>query len=389
MKSFLTSLTTLRNFTLFVMGFSLFGLVLIYNASVAESLATFGHPWHYAERQGIWLVIGCLAYWLVSYVPPGWWKQLAPFLFFGAVGLLIMVLIPGLGEDVLGAQRRIAVGPIRIQPSELTKLALIVFFAQWLERHQRFAPFLFFTGLVFGLILLQPNLSTGFIVVALATLMYFFAGGEIKPLVIFGIIGSFLLAILILSAPYRRERLSTFLNPASDPLGRSYHIRQITIALGRGGLLGQGIGFSKQKQQYIPEVSTDSIFAIHAEETGFVGSVGLIGTYLLLIMAGYEVALRQKDLFRALVAAGVTSWIALHTLLNVAAMVALVPLTGIPLPLVSYGGSAYVSIMLGLGMLAGIIRYQEESSQGKAHPKRVVAPRSGSRRHVAPTMGKR
>lgn len=374
----LTTLTKPRNFFLFVLGFSLFGLVLIFNASVAESMSTFGHPWHYARYQAIWILIGMVAMTVCSYLPPQLWKQLSPILFVGAVGLLILVLIPGIGTETLGAQRRIFLGPVNIQPSEITKLAIIVYLASWLEKHQRFAPFLLQTGLIFFLIMLQPNLSTAFIVAALATVVYFLSGANLKPLILFGTIGALLVGALILSAPYRRERLQTFLQPASDPLGKSYHIRQITLALGRGGLIGQGIGLSKQKQHYIPEVTTDSIFAIHAEETGFVGSVSLISAYGILLAAGYHLARRQaeqKRLFTFLLAAGITTWIALHVLLNLAAMVALVPLTGIPLPLISYGGSSYVSLMIGLGLLLSIMRFDQEPHQTKTR-RRVVRSRT-------------
>lgn len=363
-----------KNFFFFVVGFSIFGLVLIYDASVAESLSTFGHPWHYLQYQSIWCIAGILAFSLVSFIPIPWWKQFAPLIFLGALGLLVLVLIPGVGTETLGAQRRIVLGPVNIQPAEITKLALIIFYAHWLEKHQRFGPFLVLTGLIFGLIMLQPNLSTAFITVALATVLYFLGGGKIKPLVIFGGVGALLIAILIISAPYRRERLQTFLNPASDPLGRSYHIRQITLALGRGGLFGQGIGLSKQKQQYIPEVSTDSIFAILAEEAGFVGAVLLLMAYAFLLTGGYSQSaqeLKEGNMFRFLVAAGITTWLSLHIILNVAAMVALVPLTGIPLPLVSYGGSSFVSIMIGLGILLGIMRQTPESHT----PRRRIANR--------------
>ncbi len=373
-------LSTPRNFFLFVLAFCVFGLVLIYDASVAESLSTFGHPWHYAKYQAIWLVIGCTAFTVASFIPVKVWKALAPVIFIGAIGLLVAVLIPGIGTETLGAQRRIVLGPINIQPAEITKLALVLFCAHWLEKHQRFAPFLLLTSVVFLLIMLQPNLSTAFITVAVATIMYFLAGGKIRPLILFGTIGTVLLALLIFSADYRRERLLTFLNPASDPLGRSYHIRQITLALGRGGVFGQGIGLSKQKQQYIPEVSTDSIFAIAAEEAGFIGSLLLLGTYGVLLRTGYDIGLKQlreQDTFGFLVACGITTWIAFHVVLNVAAMVALVPLTGIPLPLISYGGSSFVSFMIGLGILLAILKQNTDTT--KKGTKNRVALRSRKR----------
>lgn len=359
-------------FFLIILAFSLFGLVLIYDVSVAESLQTFGHPWHFASKHALWIAIGVAAFITTSLIPRELWKKLGPAIFLGAVALLIAVLIPGIGSKIQGAQRWIYFGPIGIQPAEITKLALIIFFATWLEKHQRFGPFIALTGLIFGLIVLQPNLSTAGIVVLIAAIMYFVAGGNMKPLLAFGAIGSVILLMLILAAPYRRQRLQTFLNPSSDPLGRSYHIRQITIALGRGGVWGQGIGLSKQKQQYIPEASSDSIFAIYAEETGFVGSTLLMLAYGWLIWLGFSIAHQQEDRFSALMATGITSWIALHVVLNLAAMAALIPLTGIPLPLIAYGGSHYTAFMAGLGILAGLLR-----EPGKSEP---LSRRSGKAR---------
>lgn len=343
-------------FMALVIGFCIFGVLLIYNVSVVESLTTFGHPWFYALNQLKWLALGIVAFLITSSIPIPVWKKLAPMIFLGTIGLLILVLIPGLGEEALGAQRRIVLGPLRIQPAEITKLAVIIFYASWLERHQRFIPFLALTEAVFGLILLQPHLSTATIVAAIATGLYFLAGGEIKTLSLFGVAAAIIIGLLIIAAPYRRARLLTFLNPASDPLGRSYHIHQITIALGRGGWFGQGIGMSKQKQQYVPETSTDSLFAIYAEETGFIGSIALIIAYLFLISVCFHIALQQTEVFRFLIAAGMGLWISIHTLLNIAAMVALIPLTGIPLPLLSSGGSSLLSLLAGLGIVAGLLR---------------------------------
>lgn len=345
-----------------IIAFSLFGLVLIYDVSVAESLRTFGNSWHFAGLQAIRILLGSCAFLACALFPPQWWKKISLPFFLFTIFLLVIVLIPGIGSRVQGAQRWITIGPVPIQPSEFAKIGIILFFSSWLEKHQRFAPFLFLTGLVFGLILLQPNLSTACITVILSTVLFFLSGGNVKPLLAFGVLGSVLLGALILVEPYRRERLRTFFDPSIDPLGRSYHIRQITIALGRGGWFGQGIGLSKQKQQYIPEASTDSIFAIYAEETGFVGSLLLIGVYAFLIYGGLQIASSQTEHYRFLVAAGITTWVALHALLNLAAMVALIPLTGVPLPLISYGGSSYLSFMIGLGILASLTKESDLSA---------------------------
>jgi len=345
-------------FTWFVIFFSLFGLLFIFDASVPDSLRTYGNSWHFAARHSVWLAIGLTVYLFLGTIPSQIWQKAAPWLFGLAVLLLFIVLIPGVGVRLQGAQRWIMLGDIPIQPAEITKLALIVFFASWLSRHQRFAPFLFFSALISTLILAQPNMSTAVILFSIGAVMYFLAGGNLKPLFVFLAISLVAGIALIFGAEYRRERLMTFINPASDPLVKSYHIRQITIALGRGGWLGQGIGLSKQKQHYIPEAANDSIFAVYAEETGFIGSLFLIGLYVLLLGTGVEVAKSQKEPFQFLVAAGITTWFAMQILINLAAMVALLPLTGIPLPLVSYGGSAYVSSLAGLGILFRLIREQ-------------------------------
>lgn len=358
-----------------VVGLSLVGLLYLTNVSLAESLERFDTPWYYWWQQLRWIALGSAGFFVASRIGLKQWRILAPFVFWSTVLLLIAVLIPGLGSSSLGAQRWVEIGPVRLQPSEFTKLAIVIFFAQWLERHQRFAPFLALTGGLFALILLQPNLSTACIIVLLATAMYFFAGGAWKPLALFGGVGILLVSLLIVVAPYRRERLLTFLNPASDPLGRSYHIRQITLALGRGGVLGQGLGMSTQKYEYIPEASTDSVFAIFAEEMGFVGSTALLGVMTLFVLGLFGAAREHQDPFGSLILAGVASWIGLHVLLNVAAMVALIPLTGIPFPFFSRGGSLYLSLMTGLGV-AWRALYEKGNEKGRTSSRRRFTKRS-------------
>lgn len=357
------SLANPRNLLWWVIGLSVVGLVYLTNVSVAESLQRFDTPWYYMWQQVRWIALGFLAFGITSRFSLKSWRALAPLMFWATVALLIAVLVSGFGSSALGAQRWLQIGPIRIQPSEFTKLAVVVFFAQWLERHQRFGSFLSLTGLLFILILLQPNLSTACIVVGLATAMYFYAGGEWKPIAIFAGLGIVAISLLILVAPYRRARLMTFLNPASDPLGSSYHIRQITLALGRGGLFGQGLGMSKQKYQYIPEASSDSVFAIFGEEMGFVGSTALLGIMGVFVIGLLNAAKEQDDTFASLLIAGVATWIGLHVAFNVAAMVALIPLTGIPFPFFSRGGSLYLALMTSLGIVWRALK----DGKGKSH----------------------
>lgn len=366
-----------------VVGLSGVGLVYLTNVSLAESLELFGTPWFYFWQQVRWIGLGSVGFFIATRISLAQWRKLAPFAFWGVVALLVAVLLPGLGSSSLGAQRWVELGPVRLQPSELTKLAIVLYFSTWLEKHQRFMPLVVLTGLLFVLIILQPNLSTAVIIALLATGMYFFAGGALKPIAIFGGIGILLISLLIVAAPYRRERLLTFLNPASDPLGRSYHIRQITLALGRGGLLGQGLGMSTQKYEYIPEASSDGVFAIFGEEMGFVGSTALLGVMTIFVIGLLGAAREQEDRFARLILAGVATWIGLHVFLNVAAMVALIPLTGIPFPFFSRGGSLYLSLMAGLGLAWRALKEGESISRNSS-PRRPptrarVAPRHGSR----------
>lgn len=219
--------------------------------------------------------------------------------------------------------------------------------------------FLLLTGSIFGLVMLEPDLGTGIIIVGTALVMYFLSGAAIKhiallfPLVIIGVI------VLAISSPYRFRRLTTYLNPESDPLGASYQIRQVLLSLGSGGWTGIGIGKSRQKYEYLPEANTDSIFAIIGEETGFMGTTLVVGAFAFLVWRMFRVAAHSADSFGKLLAAGIASWIGIQSVLNIGAMTAVVPLTGIPLPLISYGGSSLVILLAASGIVVNISRQQK------------------------------
>jgi cell division protein FtsW len=200
--------------------------------------------------------------------------------------------------------------------------------------------------------MMQPDMGSTLILLAIATSMYFVAGGEVKPFIGVAGLGVAVMLLAILLSPYRRDRVMTFLNPESDPLGASFHIHQITLALGNGGWVGSGIGNSRQKYSYIPEASTDSIFSIVAEEVGFVGSLLLIALFLSFFLVGYRILSQSKaDPFAKLMGVGVYTWLVMQTILNLSAVVALVPLTGVPLPYFSYGGSSLIMLLLATGLL--------------------------------------
>ena len=333
-------------------GLSVIGLIFVFEASGAESYNIFGEPYHFVKLQSLRLVMGLVGLIVVRFVPIKLWQKTSSLLYLLGVGLLLLVFVPGLGSELNGARRWLMLGALQFQPVELTKFAIIIFFSAWMSKHQRLLPFLFLTGLPAGLLLLQPDFGSMLVVISIAFGVYYMAGGSLGKILLLAMSTGLVLALMVIASPYRLERLNTFLSPESDPLGSSFHIRQITIALGRGSWFGQGIGQSKQKYSYIPEASSDSIFAIVAEEIGFAGSLVLATIFFYYLHLGLKIAATNKPgTFPYLLASGVVIWIAAQTLLNLAAVVALVPLTGIPLPFFSYGGTSLITILIATGLL--------------------------------------
>ncbi|HEX7017453.1 MAG TPA: putative peptidoglycan glycosyltransferase FtsW [Patescibacteria group bacterium] len=336
---------------------ALIGLLFVSEASVTESLTTFGEPYFLVKRQAMWLCIGSIGCLAASLFPLSWWQKMAAPSYLGAMVLLALLFVPGFSEPFNGARRWLLLGPIVVQPSEFMKLGIVLFFSSWLTKHQRLMPFLFLTALPMSAVLLQPDLGSMMVMGGVAFGLYYLAGGHLKYLLTVAVLGLILVSGAILGSEYRQRRLMTFLNPELDPLGASFHVRQITLALGRGGLFGQGIGNSQQRNAFLPEPSTDSIFAITAEEVGFVGALVIISLYLALLLQLFRAVKKQEPgSYAYLVGAGVFIWIGVQTLLNLSAVVALVPLTGVPLPLFSYGGSSLVTILLGLGIVIQLAR---------------------------------
>lgn len=338
-----------------VIGFVLFGVLMVYNVSVVESVVTFHDPYYYLRSQSLWAAISICALLIVAKIPTKFWLKVGPFLFAIALALLVAVLIPGLGVKIGGARRWISIFGFSFQPAELMKMGLVFYLSTWLTKPRRFLSFALLVGGIFGLIMLQPDLGSGLIILAISAGMYVCAGKPIKHLLWLTAGGSAVVLLLILTSSYRMERLTTFLNPDSDPQGKSYHIHQITIALGNGGVFGQGLGKSKQKYRYIPEASTDSIFAILAEEFGFVGcGMIIIGYIALCSKIGEKVSLVESNQPMHLLGTGIMTWLAAQVLVNLSSVVALIPLTGVPLPFVSYGGTALLSLCSAIGILIGI-----------------------------------
>lgn len=335
----------------------LFGVLMVYDASVVQAYRDFSDKYYFAKQQLVWATTGLVLMLIFSQVPYQIFRKVAVWAFAATLLLLFLVLIPSIGSKTMGARRWISLGSINIQPAELVKLTLAMYLASFLEKKRPFAQFALIITVIIGLIMLEPDLGTAAVIAAVAVTIYFFSGAQVAKL--FAVLAGGILAGLgfIVTSEYRKSRVMTFLDPSKDPLGASYHIRQILIALGSGGLFGVGIGRSRQKYEYIPAATTDSIFAVVAEELGFIGAAVLIALFIALFIRSFKIAKQAPDMFSKLLAGGIASWISIQTVINLAAMVALVPLTGIPLPLISYGGSATIVSLVGIGMLLSISRY--------------------------------
>jgi len=341
-----------------VLGLTVFGVIMVGNASVVEAYRDFGDKLYYFHLQIRWAGIGVLGFLfglLFDY------RRLKTF----AVPLLILtliflgaVLLPFLGTQALGARRWLVIGNFNFQPAELAKFAFILWSAAFLSMKKKLLPFLTVLILLSGLIMLEPDLGTTVIILGVGLMIYFLSGAPLWQFCLLALLAVLSGLGLIFSSSYRKDRLLTFLNPTRDPLGASYHIRQILIALGSGGIFGLGLGQSRQKYEYLPEAATDSIFAVIAEETGFIGGALIILAFLFLIWRGLKIAQHAPDEFGRLLAAGITTWLGFQAFINLAAMVALVPLTGLPLPFISYGGSSLVLNLTAAGILLNISRFQ-------------------------------
>lgn len=336
---------------------TLIGLVMVYDSSAVQAFQDFADKYYYIKQQIIWVILGMFALFFFSVFDYHKLKRLALPLFSLSFLLLLAVFIPGLGVAAGGAHRWLKFGPATVQPAEIIKLTSIIFFAAIFEgRKNPWTFVLSVLGITFILGIFQKDLgstivyfltSVGMFAVAGAPLIYFILA---IPLSVFGFIG------FVFTSTYRKQRILAFLDPFSDPKGYSYHISQVLIALGSGNWFGLGLGQSRQKFEYIPEVSTDSIFAIVGEEFGFLGSVILIGLISLLIYRGFIISENAHDDFGKFLGFGLTLWLGIQAALNLSAMVALVPLTGVPLPFISYGGSALLANLVAVGILLNISR---------------------------------
>lgn len=338
---------------------ALFGLFMIYDASSFVAFRDFGDKYHYLKSQFFWIIVGLAFMWGFSVFNYQRLYNLSLPILLIAIILLILVFVPGIGVNLMGARRWIDVKVFLIQPAEFVKLALAIYLASWLSAKEkgRFAAFLLLLGLVIGLVIAEPDMGTAIVILGEALIVYFLSGGSIFYFTSIFPLALLIGFIIIKISPYRLKRLEAFFNANQELLETSYHVRQVLIAFGSGGIFGVGLGNSLQKYAYLPETTTDSIFAIIAEELGFVGAVILIFIFALIIWRGFIIAANARDNFGKLLAGGVTAFLGVQTFINLGAQTALLPLTGIPLPFISYGGSALIIDLCAVGILLNISKH--------------------------------
>lgn len=359
----------------------LLGLIIIYAVSpalVQREGATdlLGGDYHYVYRQITAVLIGIVAFAVMSVVPINFWQKFESLFMLVAISLSTILLIPGVGEEVNGAKRWINIGSFSMQPSELLKLALIFYLASFFSKRIKqnklddssstLKPLLLITaGLGLLIAVLQKDLGTMVALVSITIFMYFMSGAKLRDVGIYT--GSIVAAAVVgvIMFPHRLERLITFVNPGGDAQGAGYHINQALIAIGSGGLFGKGIGHSVQVFGYLPEAANDSIFAIIAEVFGFVGTIVVLILFGLLFIRMLKIMSRSTNMYLQLLVAGALGWMLSHTVINIGAMLGLMPLTGITLPFLSLGGTSLVMIMAALGLIFNISRYTSLSVTSK------------------------
>lgn len=341
------------------------GVVMVYSASAVLAFREFGDYGYYLKRQLVFAVLGIIAMYFTMNVDYWVWKKLAKPGLIVCFGLLVIVLIPGIGVIRGGARSWLGIGSLGIQPSEFMKLGMIVFMAKLLSDEQsgitRFTkgllPPLGIMGAAFGLIMLQPDLGSGAVLVGATMIIIYTAGARISHLAMLGMVGVAGFVGLIASAPYRLKRITGFLDPWQDPLGTGYQIIQSLYAIGPGGLVGLGLGMSRQKYSYLPEPQTDFIFSIISEELGFIGGAVVLLLFMLLVWRGMRAAITAPDTFGSLLAVGIVGMIAVQVVINIGVVIGMFPVTGITLPLISAGGSSLTLMLTALGVLLNISRY--------------------------------
>ncbi|GAA0382702.1 putative lipid II flippase FtsW [Bacillus horti] len=344
------------------------GLVMVYSSSQIHAYTGWGDSTYFIKQQVRNGMLGLVVMFVVMNIPYRIYRKFIPLILLGLLVLMTLVFIPGLGVEAKGAQRWLYIGPINLQPSELVKIGLVIYLASIYSKKQEYisdfkrgvVPPLVVVAIFFTLILMQRDLGTGMSVIFFTLVMIFCSGAQFKHILGLGILSGIIGSIFIFTQSYRLERFTSFLDPWSDPLGSGFQLTQSLIAIGNGGFLGKGFGNSIQKYMYLPEAHTDFIFAIIAEELGLLGISFILLCYVLLLLRGIRAAVRCPDSFGTLLGIGIVAMIGVQVLINIAVVSGRLPVTGITLPFLSYGGTSLILTLSSIGILLNVSRYAVE-----------------------------
>lgn len=350
-----------------VIAISLFGIIMVYSSSYIWAEYKYNDPFKFVKNQLLFFIVGLVFLYIISKINYNFYKTYGNIFLIVCLILLILVLIPGIGTIRNGSRSWFGIGSFGIQPSEFAKLVLIIFTAKYLSNNMKqlkdlkkgVLPIVGLLLFIFGLIMLQPDFGTGFIIVCTIIGLLFIGGVDFKFFFKIGLIGLLGIIGLIIAAPYRISRILSFLNPWQDPLGSGFQIIQSLYAIGPGGLFGFGFGNSRQKHFYLPEPQTDFIFSIISEEFGFLGIVIISVLFLTIFIRGFKIARNCPDLFGKFLVSGIIFGIAFQTVLNLMVVVGLIPVTGVTLPFLSYGGSSLLITLISIGIVLNVSRYQK------------------------------
>lgn len=372
-----------------------FGVVMVYSASSVQAYFAADDPSMYGIQQLVWALLGLMAMYVASRIDFRWFRYLAIPAYVVTMVLLVAVLIPGVGTAVAGSRRWIYVPMLGgFQPAELAKLAIVLYLAHWMDRRGRavgsfwngFIPFALLVAPGFLLIAVEPDLGTAGIYFVAAVSIFFMAGANLLYLGAIFSAGVAAASLMIMSTPYQLQRVEAFLSPEQDPLGKGYNALQGLMALALGGITGLGLGASRSKYLYLPAPSTDFIFAIIGEEWGLIGTLAVVALFLVIAYQGYRIAIHAPDTFSGLLACGITTWLVVQAFVNMAVVTALAPVTGIPLPFLSYGGSSLTINLVAVGVLLSISR---ETTQSEGLLNALFGVGRRDRRARVPRAGRR
>jgi len=354
-----------------VAGLCALGLVMVYSASSVAALEAYGDGAYFLKRTLLWMALGAAAFGIAARVHYRAWRRFTLLFLLASFGLLVAVLIPGVGVVVNGARRWISLGPVTVQPVEATKLALVLYLAHFLAQRdlavrdlrRGLLPPLVVLGVLSALVMRQPDMGSAVVLCVITSSLLYAGGARVRHLLGIGALGVPVALAFALSEAYRRNRLLAFLDPWQDPQGIGFHIVQSLIAIGSGGLVGVGIGHSAQKFFYLPARHTDFVFAILAEELGFAGVAILLALYVLFTARMLRLAARAPDRYGALLATGVGTWVAAQATMNIGAVSGVLPVVGVPLPFLSFGGSSLFVLLVACGICFNLSRYTRDPNR--------------------------